>query len=305
MDSLLAPTPATGQPAVCRVAISPVRLEPSDASEIVTQILFGELVEILQIHPVKKLWAKVRCEWDGYLGWLDVRQLTPVSDVFYAEARENYAVVYDLTHETTSETHFQLLTMGARLPMFDGVSFRLGDARFSFAGQAVQRGRIPATADWAVKLARRYSFAPYLWGGRSPFGIDCSGFTQSVFKFLDIPLLRDASQQATQGEEVGFVEATQAGDLVFFDNAKGKITHVGIMLDSEKIIHASGHVRVDRLDHQGIFNEERNEYSHQLRVIKRILPPFVAAEPSLSLKDSVEMPEMPSPIQNQISLFEK
>ena len=118
-----------------------------------------------------------------------------------------------------------------------------------------------------------YTFinAPYLWGGRSPLGIDCSGFTQVVYKLAGQKLQRDAYQQADQGITLGFIEEAEAGDLAFFDNDEGKIIHVGILLGQGKIIHASGKVRIDRIDHQGIFNEETGKYSHKLRIIKRIL----------------------------------
>jgi len=116
-----------------------------------------------------------------------------------------------------------------------------------------------------------YLNAPYLWGGRSPFGIDCSGFTQVIYKLNGFKLPRDASQQATIGETLSFIEESESGDLAFFDNEEGNIIHVGIMLENNNIIHASGKVRIDKIDHQGIFNSETNTYSHRLRLIKKIL----------------------------------
>ncbi|HEX2935487.1 MAG TPA: C40 family peptidase, partial [Bacteroidales bacterium] len=122
------------------------------------------------------------------------------------------------------------------------------------------------------EVARKFLHAPYLWGGRTVFGIDCSGFTQIVYKMNGIGIPKDAYQQAEIGEPVQFVEDTRTGDLAFFDNEEGRITHTGIILGKSEIIHASGEVRIDKFDHQGIFNEEDNAYSHKLRLIKRIIP---------------------------------
>jgi cell wall-associated NlpC family hydrolase len=116
-----------------------------------------------------------------------------------------------------------------------------------------------------------YLNAPYLWGGKTPFGIDCSGFTQMVYKLNGYHLKRDASQQATEGEPLSFIEESEPGDLAFFDNEEGKIIHVGIIMDNNYIIHSSGKVRIDRLDHLGIYNAETNRHTHKLRVIKKMI----------------------------------
>jgi len=116
-----------------------------------------------------------------------------------------------------------------------------------------------------------YLHAPYVWGGRSPFGIDCSGFTQMAYKIAGIQLLRDASQQATQGETISFISDARPGDLLFFDDEEGFITHTGILMPDSRVIHASGRVRVDKVDHQGIFDQESGKYTHKLRLIKKIL----------------------------------
>ena len=122
-----------------------------------------------------------------------------------------------------------------------------------------------------ITTAYQYLNAPYLWGGKTPFGIDCSGFTQMVYKLNGYHLLRDASQQAGQGDALSFIEESEPGDLAFFDNDEGKIIHVGIMMENNYIIHASGKVRIDRLDHLGIYNAEQNRHTHRLRVIKKII----------------------------------
>jgi len=122
-----------------------------------------------------------------------------------------------------------------------------------------------------IKTAFLYLNAPYLWGGKTPFGIDCSGFTQMVYKLNGHKLLRDASLQATQGEALSFIEESEPGDLAFFDNNEGLITHVGIIMQDNYIIHAHGKVRIDRLDHSGIYNVDSRTHTHKLRVIKKII----------------------------------
>ena len=136
--------------------------------------------------------------------------------------RQNHAFCLDLTAVLTNNNHFLPITMGAVLPMFDGMNLQLGDKHYAFNGQAVQSKAIKATPELIIKFARRYLFAPYLWGGKSPFGIDCSGFTQTVFRMAGIRLRRDASQQVEQGRLVDFVDQTQAADLAFFENDKDR-----------------------------------------------------------------------------------
>ena len=127
----------------------------------------------------------------------------------------------------------------------------------------------PGIAD---EVARLYLNTPYLWGGRTPFGIDCSGFVQMVYRFAGIQLPRDASLQVKGGVSLGFIDEAQPGDLAFFESEEGAIVHVGILTGNRRIIHASGTVRVDPIDHHGIFNMQANGYSHRLRIVKRFFP---------------------------------
>jgi len=172
--------------------------------------------------------------------------------------------------EDQEHGHYIPITIGCSLPYFDGLTCNLEGFEYHFDGQtnSVKHGKLP---QFVSEIASLYLNAPYLWGGRSPLGIDCSGFTQVVFKAAGVRLPRDAYQQAEVGQTLGFVEEASEGDLAFFDNAEGKIIHVGIVLKDRFIIHASGKVRIDKLDHQGIFNRETGKYSHTLRVIKRIV----------------------------------
>lgn len=284
-------------PAICQLSIAPVRSAPSDKEEIVTQLLFGELVDIIDVGKSKKNWCQIRCNWDGYEGWMDIRQLQRISPEEVESYETDHAYCLDLVSTLTNNDHFLPITMGATLPNFDGFNLHLGDKHYTFGGQAIRRESLRATSEIIIKLARRYLYAPYLWGGRSPFGIDCSGFTQTVFKMAGIRLRRDASQQIEQGKLIDFVEQSQPADLAFFDNEKGRIVHVGIVMDGGFIIHSSGQVRIDKLDHYGIFNEKSGIYSHKLRVIKRLLPDLPVAEFSPLI---VEVPEVDT---SQMSIF--
>ena len=255
--------------AACQVSISPLRAQPSDKSEMVSQLLFGETVEI---QDSKDNWKYVVCAWDGYTGWVDGKQLKRLTPQEFEQYRTNQALNLSLVEGLMATDHFIPVTLGAVLPQYDGLRCRLGEQSFQFSGPVVNPGQQRMDSAWIVKIARRYLHAPYLWGGRSPFGIDCSGLTQMVYKTVGIRLQRDAHQQVSQGVAIDFMEECQSGDLAFFDNGKGHITHVGIILPECHIIHASGQVRIDKLDHFGIFNRELNRYSHQLRIVKRLLP---------------------------------
>jgi cell wall-associated NlpC family hydrolase len=171
------------------------------------------------------------------------------------------------------DDHGMPIPIGSRLPDFDGIKFVFANHTYRYSGQAVFPENLEPSAEKVLKIARRYLMSPYQWGGRSPLGIDAPGLTQMVFKLIGVNLLRTAEQQVYQGELIDFNEQAQAGDLAFFENKAGNISHVGIILPNQKIIHAAEQVRIDRLDHYGIFSENQNKYTHRLRVIKRHLQP--------------------------------
>jgi gamma-D-glutamyl-L-lysine dipeptidyl-peptidase len=284
-------------PAVCHLSVVSIRAGASDKDEIVTQLLFGELVDILDEPVSKRNWCQVRCDWDGYEGWMDIRQLKKISKEEVDTYRIDNAHCLDLTSILANNDHFLPVLMGATLPQYDGVNVLIGNSHYTFNGQAIRKGALEATPEFIIKLARRYLYAPYLWGGRSPFGIDCSGFTQIVYKMAGFRLRRDASQQVDQGRLIDFIDQAQTADLAFFENDKGRIVHVGIVMDGGFIIHAAGQVRIDKLDHYGIFNEEKEIYSHKLRLIKRFLPNKISNILLETVPEHIEVDE------TQISMF--
>lgn len=252
---------------ISHLSIIPLRSEASHKSEMVSQLLFGEKFSVIK---EQKNWFQVECSFDNYQGWIDAAQFHELSEKdFNGISENNCGIALELASSAASGFDSIPIVSGSSLPFFDGMNFKIGKEKFIYNGQSVTaEGKTNALLE---RVAMRYLNAPYLWGGRSPFGIDCSGFTQVVFKFMGIPLKRDAYQQAEQGVIVNFVEEALLGDLAFFTNEEGKIIHVGIILKDNRIIHSSGKVRIDRLDHFGIHNTSTKKYSHQLKIIKRLL----------------------------------
>lgn len=245
---------------LCHLSIVPLRLEASDASELVTQLLYGETFKVLE---ERKKWSRIRLSFDKYEGWIDNKQFVFTSEEDHLQLHKHTPkLVSDLVGMITTEEN-QLLA----LPM--GCNVAAAPYLKHTAEGAVRSKKFPK--HHIIDTALLYLNAPYLWGGKTPFGIDCSGFTQMCYKLNGYKLLRDASQQATQGEPLSFIEESEPGDLAFFDNAEGNIIHVGIIMEDNYIIHAHGKVRIDRLDHTGIFNYELRKHTHKLRVIKRIV----------------------------------
>jgi hypothetical protein len=250
---------------ICNLAIVPVRSEPSDRSEIVTQLLFGEHIEILERQ---NQWSKIKIQFDDYEGWVDSKQYQIISEANYNQL-SNEAIILnaDLIDYITAPNNLLLpIPLGASLSFLN--NSEINTSNFDFEGTKTS-GVKPKNA--LIATAFMYLNAPYLWGGKTPFGIDCSGFTQMVYKLNGYKIHRDASQQALEGEPLSFIEESEVGDLAFFDNEEGNIIHVGIIMENNYIIHASGKVRIDRLDHLGIYNPETNKHTHKLRVIKKII----------------------------------
>lgn len=242
---------------ICHLSVVPVRLEPSDVAEMTTQLLFGDL---LQVVEKQEKWSFIRMIFDGTEGWVLNSQFLEISDKDYRKAlkkKDKYAhrLVTKLRLKN-AENSFLHIPKGATFS-------------YNYLLNTSQSTQKPSNTG-IVPTALEYLNAPYLLGGRTPFGIDASGFVQMVYKLNGINLLRTPEKQSKQGELVNFIEEIIPGDLAFFDDDEGNIIHVGILLGNNQIIHSYGKVRIDKLDHIGIFNSEIRNYTHKLRLMRRI-----------------------------------
>ena len=248
----------------------PLRAYNSERSEMVSQLLFGEYVKILE---KQEKWLYVENITDGYTGWADIRMINPVTDSTFLKSRQQksdrllhpYNIIYN-----TKINQSKLLPGGSIIYDLSGDEFSAdGEIWSLIEPDSLAVGRFDVHR--ILETAIQYLNAPYLWGGKSVLGIDCSGLVQVVYGIGGYLLPRDASQQVLQGELVDFLSESMPGDLAFFGSEEGSITHVGILVDNATIIHASGWVKIESVDSQGVISSKTGEYTHQLRVIKRIV----------------------------------
>jgi len=246
---------------LCNLSVVALRSEASDTSELISQVLYGEHFKVLE-H--RKSWSRIRLGFDKYEGWIDNKQFQFIEELEYKALHKSEPLMaMDLVDFiTTQKQHLHPILLGSTL---NGLSY----LEHTFEGTA-RIGQNDKSK--LVETALLYLNTPYLWGGKTPFGIDCSGFVQMVYKLNGFSILRDASQQASQGDALSFIEESEPGDLAFFDNNEGDIIHVGIIMEDHQIIHAHGKVRIDLLDQSGIYNVDTKTHSHKLRVIKKIIP---------------------------------
>jgi len=246
---------------LCALSIIPIRANTDQASEQRSQLLYGDTFKITE-H--RKDWNKIRVTFDGTEGWVQKNQVTPLSKELYKELKavKNPAYSSDLI---AFVSHYN----GQLTPVLLGsVVQNAKTLDHSFDGELVSG---TMGKDLLVPTALQYLSAPYQWGGKTPFGIDCAGLVQMVYRINGYSLPRNARDQANEGEVLSFVEESSPGDLAFFDNGEGEIIHVGIIMQNNHVIHAHGCVRIDRLDQTGIFDVKKGTYTHHLRVIKKIL----------------------------------
>lgn len=250
------------------VGVVPMRTEPSHRTEMVSQLLFGEIAEITDYYLTGAgSFTKIKCLYDGYEGWCQSSQLVVLDSAIQTQLE--IILTADFTNTLLLNGTEMRVPFGASLGLFNNRQWNIGKFNFKYQGTIAKPNADLFTPDYIKHIAHTYLHTPYLWGGRTVFGIDCSGFSQQVYCFFNKYLPRDAYQQVLLGEVVGFLQEVVCGDLAFFDNEDGRITHVGIMLSPNKIIHASGKVRIDGIDSMGIIHSETGERTHRLRVVKR------------------------------------
>ena len=256
-----------GEKGICRLSLIPIRSEGSEMAEMVTQILFGDHYEVIGVEETKK-WLKIKINFDGYEGWIESKQFTLITEDYFSQINNsNYKISLDISSSILHNKNHINVVLGSVLPISTNEIFKM-EEQLAFNGESKSLSE-KRDFDYLKVVALKYINAPYLWGGKSPFGIDWSGFTQQVMRICGYLLKRDASEQFLQGSDVN--GNVLPGDLVFFNNENDNINHVGIAFENNKIIHASGKVRIDTLDDQGIYNEETRSYSHKIAGYRRLL----------------------------------
>jgi len=248
---------------ICHLTTIPLRALPTSKSEMVSQLLFGETYRVTSFENG---WKHVLSDFDNYQGWINDAQFVEIPE----DSTGDVVYLQNLLGELNNTNHDRLyITAGAQFRQNDEGHVMHRGKGWKLTGE-VRKPLIKTNRDMLTSDSMEWLNAPYLWGGRTVMGVDCSGFTQVVYKLNGIHLPRDAYQQATVGETLAFLDETQPGDLAFFDNEDRMIIHVGMLLDSRRIIHAHGCVRIDKIDQEGIFNVDTGRYTHKLRFIKKI-----------------------------------
>ncbi len=252
---------------ICNLSIVPIYKVDSDDSQMINQILFGECFEVVEKN---KNWSKIKLQFDDFEGFIDNKQYEEISEeLFINMSNDEEYFTGELLDMITSENNYlTTIPLGARLPFYKNGQFRINEDIYTYQGQ-VNTGKLPKSN--IIEIAFSFLNVPFLQGGKSPFGIDASGFVQTIYKLCGYHLSKDVEKQAKQGDLLSFIEECEQGDLAFFDDENGKIIHVGIVMNDYKIIHSYGKVRIDNLDQAGIYNADLQKHTHKLRMIRKII----------------------------------
>jgi cell wall-associated NlpC family hydrolase len=280
--------------ALGRFTAAAIRSHAKAKSEMTSQLLLGEPVTILEAG---KTFCRIRCCDDDFEGFVRTDQLIGADERTFRLQRDNPAFALDVWSSIMGELAGLPVTFGARLPEFDGMRLAHGGQTFHYSGQAALSEDLRTEADLLIRFARRWLYVPGLMGGRTPTGVDPAALIQLVARLINIKLPRTAEAMSQHGRMVDFVIQAQPADLAFFDNRKGQIEHVGVLLPESKILHVGECVRIDAIDHYGIFNTETGRYSHRLRIVKRLLPDMDL--PNVLLKKREKM----ATDENQMAIF--
>jgi hypothetical protein len=255
---------------IIALPLVPLRQSDSEISEMTSQLLFGERVEILE---VRERWLFVRNYSDNYTGWVDRKMIQILSNQEdeRLNLQNSFCVPVPFVYCNIINSEEKMcIPGGSLLHGFANNQCKIGDEIYEIKLQGSTNPQ-ELSSERILYLATQYLNAPYLWGGKTIMGIDCSGFVQVIYAFCQIQLPRDASMQVEKGQVIDFLSQSQAGDLAFFENAEGKIIHVGLLYNNHQIIHASGCVKIESIDTHGIISSKTGEYTHKLRVIKRLI----------------------------------
>lgn len=252
---------------ICMLNVIPVINKPSDTGEMISQLLFGETFQI--IFRKSKFWIKIQATHCSASGWVKTNQILLTDEKTYNNLITPSAKSLEICHPVFNGDNAKNIVIGSRLPLFDGISLIMPDGKYIFNGQATTSEGLETDAELIVKIAKRFLHTPELPGGRTPFGIDSGALIQHIYSFFNIFLPRTPLEQCRYGENIDFMEFVQEGDIAFCENNDNIISHAGIIMNDQTILHVYGSVRIDKIDHFGIFNTDIRRYTHRLRIVKR------------------------------------